>query len=106
MIIGGNDLLFGVPSSQWQANYANLANTLQANGVKVKHCLPPPRSGTDTRPLKNWIQAHYPASDIIDLFTPMVTGTYSLNPAYDSGDGTHPNDAGHQVIAQTILGRL
>jgi hypothetical protein len=95
-----------VPSSQWQANYSNLGSTLQANGIKVKYCLPPPRSGTDMRPLKNWMQANYPVGDIIDTSTPTLSGTYSLNPAYDSGDGTHPNDAGHQVLAQTILSNL
>jgi lysophospholipase L1-like esterase len=106
IMIGGNDLLFGVPASQWQSNYSNLAGTLQANGVKVKHCLPPPRSGLDLRPLKTWLLATYPTSDIIDTWTPMLQGTYSLNPAYDSGDGTHPNDAGHQVLGQTILSNL
>lgn len=25
-----------------------------------------------------------------------------LNPAYDSGDGIHPNDAGYQAMAQAV----
>ena len=78
---------------------------LQANGVKVKHCLPTPETPTDQRALKTWISANYPASDVIDTWTPLVTNGYQLNPAYDNydHDGVHPNDAGHLLIGQIIL---
>jgi lysophospholipase L1-like esterase len=106
LMIGGNDLLFGVPPSQWQSNYASLVSQLQARGVRVKHCVNTPRNATDLRPLRAWIYSNYPASDIIDTFSALLTGSYSLNPAYDSGDGLHPNDAGHLLIAQTIASNL
>jgi lysophospholipase L1-like esterase len=106
LMIGGNDLLFGYPTAQWQLQYSNLVAQLQANGVKVKHCLNTPRNNTDLRPLNNWITNNYPAADIIDTWTPLLQGTYMLNPAFDSGDGLHPNDAGHQLIGQIISSRL
>jgi lysophospholipase L1-like esterase len=110
-MIGGNDLLFGYPATQWQSQYSNLVAQLQANGVKVKHCLNTPRSTLDLTPLNDWILSTYPTNDVIDTWTPLLQGAYSLNPAYDGDgthppDGVHPNDAGHLVIGQTIRNKL
>jgi lysophospholipase L1-like esterase len=106
LMVGGNDLLYGYPASQWQGQYSLLVSQLQAQGVKVKFCLPSPRNGVDLRPFVNWITSTYPAADVIDAWTPFLQGASSLNPFYDSGDGTHPNDAGHQLIAQIIATNL
>jgi lysophospholipase L1-like esterase len=108
LMIGGNDLLYGYSTTQWQSNYSNLVAQLQANGVKVKHCLPTPRTPTDLRPLKSWISATYPAQDIIDTWTSLVTKNYQLKSAYDNydHDGVHPNDAGHLLIGQIIRTNL
>jgi hypothetical protein len=107
LLIGDNDMRFGYPASQWQGYYSNLVAQLLANGVKVKHCLPTPQN-LDLTPLRNWILATYPASDIIDTWTPLLNpgGGTTLNPAYDSGDGFHPNNAGHLMIGQIILSNL
>jgi lysophospholipase L1-like esterase len=106
LMIGGNDLLFGYPASQWQAQYATLTAQLRVAGVKVKHGLPPPRSTTDLTALRNWIVATYSPADVIDNWTPLLSGAHSLNPAYDSGDGVHPNDAGHLLLGQIVLSNL
>ena len=44
--------------------------------------------------------------DIVDLW-PLVGDpiTHCLLPAYDSGDGLHPNGAGNKVIADYLLGK-
>jgi lysophospholipase L1-like esterase len=105
-MIGGNDLAFVYPAAQWQTQYSNLVAQLQANGVTVKHTYQTPRNGVDLTPLRNWISAHYPAGDIIDTWTPFVTNAYSLKPIYDSGDGIHPNDAGHLLLGQIIRTNL
>jgi len=102
--IGGNDLLFGVPLAQVEQQYSNLVAQLVANGVKVKHA-PIPRNNADLRALRSWITNSYP-SDIIDTWNPLLSGTYQLNPAYDSGDGLHPNDAGHLLIGTIIRTNL
>jgi lysophospholipase L1-like esterase len=106
LMIGGNDLAFGYPASQWQTQYSNLVAQLQAKGVAVKHTFQTPRNGVDLTPLRNWIIAHYPAADIIDTWTPFVTNAFSLKPIYDSGDGVHPNDAGHLLLGQIIRTNL
>jgi lysophospholipase L1-like esterase len=100
--LGGNDLQFGYPATQWQSQYSNLVAQLQLAGIQVKHCLSPPRNVVDLTPLKNWISTNYPAKDVIDLWTPLLQGSHSLNPAYDSGDGVHPNDAGHLLLGTVI----
>ena len=105
LLIGGNDVYFGVPAAQWQQNYSNLVAQLSAHGVKVKHCAAP-RNTADLTALRNWIASSYPASDIIDTWTPLGNGSSRLNSAYDSGDGVHPNDAGHLLIGQIIRTNL
>jgi lysophospholipase L1-like esterase len=102
--IGGNDLAFGVPLAQAEQQYSNLVAQLVANGVKVKHA-PIPRTTADLRALRSWITNSYP-TDIIDTWNPLLSGTYQLNPAYDSGDGLHPNDAGHLLIGTIIRTNL
>jgi lysophospholipase L1-like esterase len=106
LMIGGNDLAFGYPSSQWQTQYSNLVAQLQMNGIVVKHTFQTPRNSVDLRPLKDWITSRYPPGDIIDTWTPFVTNAYSLRPIYDSGDGVHPNDAGHLLLGQIIRTNL
>jgi lysophospholipase L1-like esterase len=105
LLIGGNDVYFGVPAAQWQQNYSNLVAQLWARGVKVKHCAVP-RNTADLSGLRNWIANSYPAYDIIDTWTPLGGGSSRLNSAYDSGDGVHPNDAGHLLIGQIIRTNL
>jgi hypothetical protein len=106
LMIGGNDLAFGYPATQWQTQYSNLVFQLQMNGVTVKHTFQTPRNSVDLRPLKDWITAHYPPGDIIDTWTPFVTNAFSLKPVYDSGDGVHPNDVGHLLLGQIIRTNL
>jgi lysophospholipase L1-like esterase len=106
LMIGGNDLFYGYPPAQWKAQYSNLVAQLKLNGVKVKHCLPAPRNSVDLTALKTWILTNYPASEIIDTWTPFLLPPHSLLPAYDSGDGVHPNDAGHLLLGQIIRTNL
>lgn len=97
--IGTND----TDLSSFKANYIKIVNTLTQAGINVIKLTPPPSSNRDMTAYVDWIKTTYPASHI-DIFTPMkaVAGT-GYNPIYDSGDGVHPNNAGHAIIASTIL---
>jgi hypothetical protein len=106
LMIGGNDLYFNYPASQWQSSYSNIVVQLQGAGARIKHCLPPPRNTVNLIPLRDWILTNYPAKDIIDTWTPFVTNTSSLKPIYDSGDGVHQNDAGHLLLGLIIRTNL
>lgn len=103
LMIGANDLLFGVPSGTWQANYTNITNTIKAAGIGVVHCLATPRNATDVTPLNAFIAANFTLDTIIDTYTPLWSGVATgLHATYNSGDGVHPNQAGHTLIASTV----
>lgn len=103
MMIGGNDELNGVDPAVYQAEYKNIRNTLAAQGSRIIHCLATPRDATDMTTLNTFIStmtALY-GDIVINTFTPLASGT-TLAAAYDR-DGTHPNQAGHTLIANTVL---
>jgi lysophospholipase L1-like esterase len=106
LMIGGNDLQFGYPTAQWQNGYSNLVAQLRANGAQVRHALNTPRSVVNLLPIRDFILTNYPASEVIDTWTPFVTNSWKLKPVYDSGDGIHPNDAGHLLLGQIIRTNL
>lgn len=106
LMIGGNDVFLNVPTIQWKLQYSNLVTQLQANGVGIVHCLPTPRNNVNLTQLKTWITTNYAGAKVVDLWTPFLTGTSGLKTAYDSGDGVHPNDAGHFLIGSIIRTNL
>jgi lysophospholipase L1-like esterase len=106
LMIGGKDLQFGYPTAQWQNGYSNLVAQLRANGAQVRHALNTPRSVVNLLPIRDFILTNYPASEVIDTWTPFVTNSWKLKPVYDSGDGIHPNDAGHLLLGQIIRTNL
>lgn len=107
LMIGGNDILFGIPSGTWQSNYKAIRSAIVSAGIQFVHLLPTARSGAST--LVNFINTDAAfAGDLkIDCNTPTMLGNANtLNPAYDSGDALHPNNAGHFVVANTINAAL
>lgn len=99
--LAGNDVLRGVSSATWQANLTSIYNQLIAAGISVVFLLDTPRSDVDVTTVNNFITATWPTK-YIDTYTPLKgTGT-TLNATYNSGDGVHPNQAGHTLIATTI----
>ena len=114
LMIGGNDVFLNVPTATWKAQYSNLVTQLQAHGVLVKHCLPTPRNQTDLRVLKNWISTNYAGTNLIDTWTPLLTGVSGLKAIYNTdptgnpgtGDDVHPNAAGHLLIGAIIRTNL
>lgn len=96
--IGTNDT--SLPT--WQANITTIVSSLRRAGIKVILLTPPPMNSTNKQPYRDSLFAMYPTSTI-DLFTPLkATSGTGYNPTYDSGDGVHPNQAGHNLIAATI----
>ncbi|HET8687362.1 MAG TPA: GDSL-type esterase/lipase family protein [Methanosarcina sp.] len=84
------------------------------NGITPFLCTIPP-SKSFTKPdqvleLNNWIrkkamQKHLPFIDLYHVLdNPSKSGT--LNPEYDSGDGTHPNNEGYKLMANKIYKRM
>ena len=54
--------------------------------------------------INRWIRTSHAFDGIIDFDRVLRDPTHPawLNPRYDSGDGLHPNDAGHAAMARAI----
>lgn len=100
LVIGGNDILFGVAGVTYQANYLSIVNQLVANGTTVYLAYNTPRTATDIRAINTYINSgtFSAYTKIPEFFNDLLDGVYNLAPAYNSGDGTHPNSAGHTVL--------
>lgn len=105
LMIGGNDVQFGIAAGTRNANYLSIVNQLKAAGITVVHCYATPRDAYDMTAWNAHILATYGGTDVvIDTFTPLAdSGLTTLAAAYDSTDGVHPNAAGHALVASTIL---
>jgi lysophospholipase L1-like esterase len=54
--------------------------------------------------VNNWIRTSGAFDGVVDLDRAMQSPSNSLilNPAFDSGDHLHPNDAGYQAMANAV----
>ena len=110
IMIGGNDVFFAYPSSTWQNNLKKIRDSLVSYGIIPIHVYPTARTGTDERPLRNFLDtcSKFSTDKKIDLFTATLkSGTnYALATEYDSGDGVHPSNAGHAAMAAYVNSKL
>lgn len=106
--IGTNDASQGVPIGTYIANLKAIVSIAKSYGCKVVISTVPPRgssAGVAVQKLIDqynfWLRAWVPAIGyLIDAHAALVDfSTGYLKAAYDSGDGTHPPDAGHRSIA-------
>ena len=104
-----NDAANGYPVAAQLTNYEVI---LAATGdsVPVWICTPQPRDfGGD--PAKEQIQLDLRDSTFarydtfaIDFWTGLANSENEPDPAFDSGDGIHLNDAGHLILFQRVMG--
>lgn len=99
LLIGTNDTVIAT----WQANVVSIVAGLRAAGIRVITMTPGPMNATNKKPMRDSLFAMYPTSTI-DLYTPLLGTGFAMNATYDSGDGVHPNQLGHNLIASTISG--
>lgn len=102
-----NDTALGYSVDETVNNLLAIQKQALAAGVPVVITSTQPRNLSDSQlaqlrmideRLANTIGACF-----IDLY-PLLAGTNGrLAPNYDSGDGVHPNDAGHAVIAAQVI---
>jgi lysophospholipase L1-like esterase len=114
IIAGTNDFFINVPVNIIEQHLNEMYSLALENGITPVLCTIPP-SKAFTKPdqvleLNNWIrnkamQKHLPFVDLYyALDDPSKSGT--LNPEYDSGDGTHPNNEGYKLMANEIYKRV
>jgi len=121
LLMGLNDIGFSVepmPSQpvtaqQLTAAIAAAAASAKARGIKVLlGTLPPYRpagyysdEGEAKRQAVNaWIRSRPDGVEVVDFDAALrdAADPTRLNPAFDSGDHLHPNDAGYQAMAQAV----
>ncbi|MBI1856642.1 SGNH/GDSL hydrolase family protein [Candidatus Saccharibacteria bacterium] len=113
---GTNSAGSSITLAQFQTDIITCVTTARASGVPVIICTTLPRGSSAAASIhillqtyNLWLRAWAPVNGVplADTFGAVVDRTTGyLAAAYDSGDGTHPNDAGHLAIAQAIAPQI
>ncbi len=93
----------------YQEGILRIVDQVRGIGAKVAAMTPPPFDVLST--YAQWIRTQLrPYVDcVIDIHSKMqahLLKARAKDPAYISGDGIHPNAAGHGIMARTILREL
>ena len=94
------DIEDGVAQGTRRSAYDNIISTLESNGINVILTTIVPRNDVDVSVENAFIIGH--TNQIVDLNAMLSGPGTGLNTQYDSGDGIHPNNAGHLLIGQLI----
>ncbi len=109
--IGSNDLRFGIASETVIAALQQLVKQARTRYQKVfgTTILPGGYSAEQVvqrRHVNTWIreQGNHWFDAVFDFATPLSSPEDEavFNPAYDSGDGIHPNDEGYRLMAEAV----
>jgi lysophospholipase L1-like esterase len=101
---GSNDVLFGIPISTTMANLQKIRDSVVSWKMTIIHACPSPRTSPNEKPLRDSIYNRFHSQNDIVVtatFDSLANGT-GLIAAYNSGDGIHPTDSGHAMIAKMI----
>ena len=102
-----------VTAAQIEAGYRQLISMAHAAGLKIFGATLTPFKGAaywsaageaKREAVNNWIRTSHAFDGVID-FAKAVQDRFNplyLNPAYNSGDNLHPNDAGYEAMANAI----
>jgi hypothetical protein len=111
LLAGTNDASQAIPIATTAANIKSIVGKARALGMGVVLGTVPPRGSATsaaihkaTKLINLWLNLYAARENIplVDYHTALVdTATGYLLPAYDT-DGTHPSDAGHYKMAQTL----
>lgn len=116
VFVGVNDVTQLVPPARITAAYAEAARRLQANGIEMILSTLTPRydvalgwdpavHGPARLAVNDWIRNNTTLFDGVVDFDAAIRWDVDPNriyPPYDSGDNSHPNVVGMQVLADTI----
>lgn len=91
----------------------SFAPSLSDQEIPPEGCIHPYKYYNDTlRAYAEWVMTLGEKDGVlrtVDLFTPMTDflhATYERDPSYSSGDGIHPNNIGHWVMAKAMIKQL
>lgn len=91
-------------TTTFNTNYRTIIDAFVAKGYNINLCSCIPKNSSNRTAYNTVISNICTDYDLnyIDIYNPLLGSGYAMNAAYDSGDGVHPNDAGHDLIASTI----
>lgn len=113
LLEGINDIGFSAPAEDIIAGYLTFIGKVHSRGIPVYGgtLLPfrgsfvwtPERQATWTT-VNDWIRHSGAFDGVVDFAaaTASADDPLTMNPAYDSGDGLHPNDAGTRAMAGAV----
>ena len=109
--IGSNDLRFGVAGARLIEVFQQVVRQARQTYRRVfgTTILPgdyPPAQVEQRQMVNTWLreQGRQWFDAIFDFATPLASPDDEalLHPAYDSGDGMHPNDEGYRLMAEAV----
>jgi len=98
VLLGANDLFQGVPVSQSVSNITSIVQQIRAKGAAVVLVALTVDATLD--PFGGALPGL--ASQTSSSLVPGVLDGWYGDPAYMAADGTHPNNAGHKIMADRI----
>lgn len=102
IMLGRNDLSGAVSQATILANYTTIINALVAASVDYRIISVLPSNGiAGITSLNTALQAAYPTK-FIDIYS-YLDNSGVIKDEYDSGDGTHLWEAGHQEITKRVI---
>lgn len=105
LMIGTNDAIGAVAQFTFGVRHWNIYNALKASGADVWVVNLPPISTTDVTAYNTTLANRYGQTGrLIDVFSLLKGAGTDWNATY--GSNSHPNQAGHLLIHQTILAAL
>ncbi|MEL7532885.1 MAG: GDSL-type esterase/lipase family protein [Bacteroidota bacterium] len=102
-----NDVGSGFSVAEQLANFDTMVAHAQAANIPIWVCTTQPRNFSNSSQLmaqaevRDSINAKY-APFNIDFWTTIATSNNTIEPAYNSGDGVHLNDAGHKILFERV----
>ena len=98
VLLGANDLFQGVPVAQRVSNITSIVQQIRAKGAAV--VLVGLTVDATVDPFEGALAGI--ASQNSSSFVPGVLDGWYGDPAYMAADGTHPNNAGHKIMADRV----
>ncbi|MGH8496242.1 MAG: GDSL-type esterase/lipase family protein [Gammaproteobacteria bacterium] len=108
-----NNVAEGIPIATTISHYQEIVDEAAQQGVPVYMTTTQPRNFTDSaqrhllQDEANAVRAQFGTS-VIDIYDELTDfgNDLRIKPIYDSGDGTHLNDAGHNYIFETVRDKI
>jgi len=101
-----NDIVADVGIPTYMSNLRKMYAAVTAAGKKCYISTTQPRDDKYTEPVlkvaRDSVVKEFP-TNYLQFYDPLVApGSYDINPLY-SAEGTHPNNAGHRLLFQSVL---